>query len=336
MATPNIVSTTARVEGLSLDDDLVAEQASHSPSAERSSSTPGTQPSATGLSIVFGSSSDNGPDDTAQDSLFTFRAVFNTTPQPSRAPSAEPQDVAGDPQLDHLRDWSSIVSTPRSFGASLEATPNSHQLRASSPASPGASSPLADQTSAWTSVSSTPSPHPLILTPSTIPSGYVTASTSTPAISIPFVQPPTPVAELPASTTQVPPSVAELLATTTQALPSAVELPAFSPLRPTPASPATARVTPVTPYDPRDETTPSHDLFKPAFQDALKNGCRISRDAATAITKADIGPDSDLKQLLGETERLKNFHGSDTRTIAVLGDSGEGRFLFPASKCSGY
>ncbi|KAL1878541.1 hypothetical protein VTK73DRAFT_7882 [Phialemonium thermophilum] len=91
------------------------------------------------------------------------------------------------------------------------------------------------------------------------------------------------------------------------------------------AAPPSAAASLPSPYDPRNETTPPHAFFAPALQQALRDGRSIAREAATAVARAQIAGDADLQRLQREAEALQNFRGSDTRTIAVLGDSGEGK-----------
>lgn len=79
-------------------------------------------------------------------------------------------------------------------------------------------------------------------------------------------------------------------------------------------------------YDVRDEEAPQEPFFTSAFQTALQNGLGIANKVVTAIEKV-IGssePSSDLGRLFKDARRLGTFRSSDTRTIAVLGDSGEG------------
>lgn len=80
------------------------------------------------------------------------------------------------------------------------------------------------------------------------------------------------------------------------------------------------------PYDVRDERAPSEPFFTPAFQTALQKGLGIARSAATALCpfESSSEPGGDLNRLLKDAKELGAFHSSDTRTIAVLGDSGEG------------
>ncbi len=80
------------------------------------------------------------------------------------------------------------------------------------------------------------------------------------------------------------------------------------------------------PYDVQDEEAPLEPFFTSSFQTALKNGLGIASKLDTAIEKlvGSSEPSSDLERLLKDARRLGTFQSSDTRTIAVLGDSGEG------------
>jgi hypothetical protein len=85
----------------------------------------------------------------------------------------------------------------------------------------------------------------------------------------------------------------------------------------------------VIPYDTRTELAFPHALFTSVFQDALKEGPNIAQKAVKAIEKMQAGNpgilDSDVSKFLDDAKDLQQFQGSDTRTIAVLGDSGEGK-----------
>lgn len=80
-------------------------------------------------------------------------------------------------------------------------------------------------------------------------------------------------------------------------------------------------------YDVREENTPPEPFFTPAFQTALQHGLDIAKCTDAAIEK--VGDSSkfrgDLKRLLKDSKDLSTFQSSDTRTIAVLGDTGEGK-----------
>jgi hypothetical protein len=82
------------------------------------------------------------------------------------------------------------------------------------------------------------------------------------------------------------------------------------------------------PYDVRDEEAPLEPFFTPAFQKSLQDGMGIANKVVTAIEKMADGSkqSGDLKRLLEDARKLGTFQSTDTRTIAVLGDSGEGKY----------
>ncbi|RYO92978.1 hypothetical protein DL762_001340 [Monosporascus cannonballus] len=80
-------------------------------------------------------------------------------------------------------------------------------------------------------------------------------------------------------------------------------------------------------YNVRDEQLPTHPFFTSSFQTALKAGLDIAKGVANTIQSI---PDSiergpEIHRLLKDAKSLSSFVGSDTRTIAVLGDSGQGK-----------
>ncbi|CAK7229083.1 hypothetical protein SCUCBS95973_007099 [Sporothrix curviconia] len=312
----SVIAATAAVEDLSLVD------------------TP-TPPSP----IIFSSSTDTagdtGPDSTAH----------GTDPSSSSAPlaaTAEPRPKAWSFSSAPSEGWASILSRSplRRRSPSLSPGPDPSSVPASVPA-PAPSQPAsvaarpspssasaAIITPATTTVPRTPEMPPA--TPGTVLS-FRTAP-STPRILVSAVELPpdlsTPVAELPVplpfhATAPSDGLPAELAADIAWALPPAFELPASAPVAPAAAPAVAPAVAPVVPYNPHDEENPPSAFFTPAVQGALRNGMAIAREAATAIRGANIATDADLQRLLGEAERLQTFSGTDTRTIAVLGDSGE-------------
>jgi hypothetical protein len=81
------------------------------------------------------------------------------------------------------------------------------------------------------------------------------------------------------------------------------------------------------PYNVRDETCPEKPFFDQVFQEALGNGVAIAGRTLNALEKV-AGPalgQGDLSRLLKDARNLSNFESSDTRTIGVLGASGEGK-----------
>ncbi|RYP68754.1 hypothetical protein DL771_006484 [Monosporascus sp. 5C6A] len=83
----------------------------------------------------------------------------------------------------------------------------------------------------------------------------------------------------------------------------------------------------VAPYSVRDEQPPPHPFFTSSFQTALKDGFDIAKGIANMIQSIpdsiELGPE--IHRLLEDAKILSSFVGSDTRTIAVLGDSGQGK-----------
>ncbi|EAQ83066.1 hypothetical protein CHGG_10884 [Chaetomium globosum CBS 148.51] len=81
------------------------------------------------------------------------------------------------------------------------------------------------------------------------------------------------------------------------------------------------------PYDVRSEVAPAHEFFTAQFQSTLREGLEIAKDTLRELKKLDghFPGDPDLKKLLNDAYQLSAFEGSDTKTIAVLGDSGEGK-----------
>jgi hypothetical protein len=83
-----------------------------------------------------------------------------------------------------------------------------------------------------------------------------------------------------------------------------------------------------TPYNVRDDKAPLGPFFTPTFQTALQRGLEIPRSIVAAIERlrGSSEPRDGLKRLLNNAKDLSTFQSSDTRTIAVLGDSGEGDY----------
>jgi hypothetical protein len=84
------------------------------------------------------------------------------------------------------------------------------------------------------------------------------------------------------------------------------------------------------PYDIKDEPAPTAPFYTTAFQSALRDGVGIAREAAeafVAICALDDNPA--LQRLKSMAEDLSKYRSSETKTIAVLGDSGEGERSSP-------
>jgi hypothetical protein len=81
------------------------------------------------------------------------------------------------------------------------------------------------------------------------------------------------------------------------------------------------------PYDVGSEEPPLEPFFASPFQTALQRGLDIAKDAADAMETAgqSLVEGGDLQRLINDAKGLSTFKSSYTRTIAVLGDSGEGK-----------
>lgn len=79
-------------------------------------------------------------------------------------------------------------------------------------------------------------------------------------------------------------------------------------------------------YDVESEPPPPEPFYSPTFQNALKKGLNIAMQTADALENAQLSlVDGDnLTDLIHDAKALCKFEASDTRTIAILGDSGEG------------
>ena len=82
---------------------------------------------------------------------------------------------------------------------------------------------------------------------------------------------------------------------------------------------------PALPYDVLDEEVPPHPFFANSFQTTLQKGIEIAKRTVQTISSIPWVRDSALDALLEDAKGLCVFHGSDTRTVAVLGDSGQGK-----------
>lgn len=87
------------------------------------------------------------------------------------------------------------------------------------------------------------------------------------------------------------------------------------------------------PYNALDEPTPSHTFFTSDFQGKIRSGVDIAKGTVAAMEKlqTSVELDSSSRDLLSEARSMTSYQGSETKRIAVLGDSGEGKhelFLF--------
>lgn len=83
------------------------------------------------------------------------------------------------------------------------------------------------------------------------------------------------------------------------------------------------------PYDVNSEQVPVEPFFDPPFQATLTKGIDLAQRVADALVgdHLECEHDTDLTRLWNDARRLSIFQTSDTRTVAVLGDSGEGDSL---------
>lgn len=81
------------------------------------------------------------------------------------------------------------------------------------------------------------------------------------------------------------------------------------------------------PYNVQGEPEPSKEFFSPTFQRSLAEGLAVAGEAAESMAAlnslADLNPDG--QDLLAQAKTLAKFHASETRRVAILGDSGEGQ-----------
>ena len=80
------------------------------------------------------------------------------------------------------------------------------------------------------------------------------------------------------------------------------------------------------PYDVNREQVPEEPFFNPRFQATLTKGIDLAQRVADTLVWDHLESERDpnLTRLWNDAKRLSNFQTSDTRTVAVLGDSGEG------------
>lgn len=79
-------------------------------------------------------------------------------------------------------------------------------------------------------------------------------------------------------------------------------------------------------YDPDREETPDHPFFAAEFQSKLREGEEIARRAVEVIDGFTdvVERDETLVRLREDAQRVTTFRPTTTKTVAVLGDSGEG------------
>jgi hypothetical protein len=95
-----------------------------------------------------------------------------------------------------------------------------------------------------------------------------------------------------------------------------------------PGSASQSEATTSSPYNIHDEPAPDEPFYGQAFQSTLKSGMKIATDTADGVATllASMNNNQQLRSLHENAETLRAFQGSGTRTIAVLGDSGQGEY----------
>ncbi|KAK7995518.1 hypothetical protein PG990_014291 [Apiospora arundinis] len=80
-------------------------------------------------------------------------------------------------------------------------------------------------------------------------------------------------------------------------------------------------------YDVRDEKAPNDRFNEPTFQSAFRDARRLMSDLQDTLASSSlhIEPDSAMKRLHHEAQRLSNFHCPPSRTVGFVGDSGVGK-----------
>ena len=83
------------------------------------------------------------------------------------------------------------------------------------------------------------------------------------------------------------------------------------------------------PYNPVEESFPTHKFYKEPFQQALKDSKSLANQIGTILCSHKTVPaiTDDLSRLVQDAQKLGNFIPRSTRTVAVLGDSGDGELI---------
>ena len=78
-------------------------------------------------------------------------------------------------------------------------------------------------------------------------------------------------------------------------------------------------------YDGSQEALPNHLGFSLNFQEALKRGQKLAGHIAEALNGHAFVDTADVATLIERAKCLRNFSIKDTRTIAFVGDTGQGK-----------
>jgi hypothetical protein len=90
-------------------------------------------------------------------------------------------------------------------------------------------------------------------------------------------------------------------------------------------------------YDVTVEEALEGPFYDPIYQAELQKDREIARAATNALKRADLFTvhGDNLARLIQDGESLSEFEVSSTRTIAILGGSGEGKHAFHQAKLHG-
>ena len=80
-------------------------------------------------------------------------------------------------------------------------------------------------------------------------------------------------------------------------------------------------------YDETQEPLPSQSCFSSTFQGALNRGQILAGQIATALERYTFAETAEIAAFVEKAKALSNFAISDTRTIALIGDTGNGKLI---------
>jgi hypothetical protein len=77
-------------------------------------------------------------------------------------------------------------------------------------------------------------------------------------------------------------------------------------------------------YDAKADQIPTNFLYERQYEILFSQGMHLAKDMAEAIGAEFARKDDDIARAQKEALKLSNFQTTETTTIALLGDSGEG------------
>jgi hypothetical protein len=79
-------------------------------------------------------------------------------------------------------------------------------------------------------------------------------------------------------------------------------------------------------YDPRDEILPDKTFFTKEFQSSLAESVNLAQKAAKILTEIEKKDSNQaVRQLIAKADELSRYESSQMTTIALLGNSGDGK-----------